>query len=103
MDYNYYYPMTGAFPNLNVVFDRQGEPQQQVFMQPNLLTQFQIWEPGPTHSTTASQQEPGNVTYKTVMQDIAAVFTMIEKSTTSISTAMCALKQMTGKLMYNTK
>lgn len=87
MDYNYHYV---GFPNFDVAFDGQPEPQQQVFMQPNLLTQFQIWE-------------PCNVTYETVMQDITAVLKMIENSETSISQAMCALKQMTEDLMRNTQ
>ncbi|KAE8554684.1 hypothetical protein EYB25_003225 [Talaromyces marneffei] len=101
MDNNFYHAITGGFPNPNVVFDGQGELQQPVFKQSNLGTQSQLWEPGHTHSTTASQQDPHNVTYETVMQDIAAVLIMIPKSRKSISEAMYALEKTTEDLKNN--
>jgi hypothetical protein len=103
MDDNYYYAITVGFPNFHVALDGQGEPQQQVYMQPNLLTQFQILGTGAYTLYNSVSARTGNVTYETVMQDITAVLLMIKNSETSISQAMWALKQITEDLMHNTK
>lgn len=100
MDDSYYYAITVGFPNFDVALDGQGEPQQQVYMQPN-LTQFQILGTGAYTLYNSVSARTGNVTYKTVMQDITAVFTMVETSSTSIFEAMCALKKTTEDLKYN--